>query len=44
MMSLTPARILGLDARKGSLDEGKDADIVVFDSRIHVVTTISEGL
>ena len=43
MMSLTPARILGLDARKGSLDEGKDADIVVFDSRIHVVTTISEG-
>ena len=40
MMSLTPARILGLDARKGSLDEGKDADIVVFDSRIHFVTTI----
>ena len=43
MMTLTPARILGIGARKGSLDEGKDADIVVFDSQIHVATTISEG-
>lgn len=43
MMTLTPARILGVDARKGSLDVGKDADIVVFDRNIHVKTTISEG-
>ena len=29
MLSLTPARLCGLSARKGSLEAGKDADIVV---------------
>ena len=43
LRTLTPARILGIVARNGSLDEGEDADIVVFDSQIHVATTISEG-
>ena len=43
MMSLTPARIMHVDARKGSLEEGKDADIVIFDNQINVITTISEG-
>jgi len=31
MASLNPARVIGLDARKGSLQAGKDADVVVFD-------------
>jgi N-acetylglucosamine-6-phosphate deacetylase len=31
MATLTPARIIGLDDRKGSLEAGKDADIAVFD-------------
>jgi len=31
MASLNPARILGLDDRKGSLEPGKDADIAIFD-------------
>jgi len=31
MASLVPARVIGCDDRKGSLDAGKDADIVVFD-------------
>lgn len=43
MMTLTPARILHVDSQKGSLEEGKDADIVIFDNHINVTTTISEG-
>ncbi len=31
MASLTPARVIGVDARKGSIEPGKDADLVVFD-------------
>ena len=31
MASLTPARVIGVDDRKGSIAAGKDADIVVFD-------------
>ena len=31
MMSLTPARILHIDKEKGSLEIGKDADIVIYD-------------
>jgi N-acetylglucosamine-6-phosphate deacetylase len=31
MASLTPARVIGVDDRKGSIEPGKDADIVVFD-------------
>jgi N-acetylglucosamine-6-phosphate deacetylase len=43
MMTSTPARIAGVDHRKGSLEAGKDADIVIFDDNINVVTTITEG-
>lgn len=32
-LTINPARRYGIDARKGSLDVGKDADIVVFDPR-----------
>ena len=31
MASLTPARVIGVDARKGSLEVGKDADVVIFE-------------
>lgn len=31
MASLTPARVIGVDDRKGSLAAGKDADVVIFD-------------
>lgn len=30
MASLTPARVIGVDDRKGSLEPGKDADIAIF--------------
>jgi N-acetylglucosamine-6-phosphate deacetylase len=38
-----PARLLGLHRRKGSLDVGKDADLVLFDERWDVVLTVVEG-
>jgi N-acetylglucosamine-6-phosphate deacetylase len=31
MVTLTPARIIGADGRKGSIEPGKDADLAVFD-------------
>ena len=43
MMTLTPARILHIDKSKGSLEAGKDADIVIFDNQINIIHTISEG-
>ncbi|WP_209328903.1 N-acetylglucosamine-6-phosphate deacetylase [Lunatimonas salinarum] len=43
MMSTTPARICGVQQRKGSLTVGKDADIVVFNDDICVQHTIVEG-
>ena len=43
MMTQTPAEIIGVADRKGSLEAGKDADIVIFDEAITVHYTISEG-
>ncbi len=43
MATLTPATILKIDNAKGSIDTGKDADIVVFDEEINVRMTIVEG-
>jgi N-acetylglucosamine-6-phosphate deacetylase len=38
-----PARLLGLDKRKGSLAMGKDADLVIIDSDLSVHATIVAG-
>jgi N-acetylglucosamine-6-phosphate deacetylase len=43
MMTSTPARIIGVGERKGSLTTGKDADILLFDEKINVSTTIIGG-
>lgn len=43
MASLTPARVLGLDAKKGSIEAGKDADLVIMDQKFHVQYTIVQG-
>lgn len=43
MMSLTPARIMGVDHIKGSIAEGKDADIVFFNKDLQVSLTMIEG-
>jgi len=43
MITATPARILGVGDRKGSLAVGKDADIVIFDDDIFVAATVVGG-
>jgi N-acetylglucosamine-6-phosphate deacetylase len=43
MATATPARIMGVDSRKGSLLAGKDADIVIFDENITIDTTLVQG-
>jgi len=44
MMTLTPAKMMKVDDRKGSIEVGKDADIVIFDDNINVSHTIVEGV
>ncbi|MEM1759735.1 MAG: N-acetylglucosamine-6-phosphate deacetylase [Thermofilaceae archaeon] len=41
--TLNPARLLGIDDRKGSLAVGKDADLVIFDENFTVHYTILGG-
>jgi N-acetylglucosamine-6-phosphate deacetylase len=36
MASLTPARVLGMEAKKGSVETGKDADLVLLDENLAV--------
>lgn len=43
MITETPARIMNLFTDKGSLEKGKDADIVLFDDHINVKTTLVKG-
>ena len=38
--SLTPSRILGLEQKKGSIEPGKDADLVVLNEQLDVVLTM----
>ncbi|MFD9066626.1 amidohydrolase family protein, partial [Kitasatospora purpeofusca] len=39
----TPARLLGLGDRTGSIAPGKDADLVVLTPRLHVRHTVLQG-
>jgi N-acetylglucosamine-6-phosphate deacetylase len=43
MMTETPARIMGIHNRKGSLVAGKDADIIIFDNEIDIKMAIVGG-
>lgn len=43
MASLSPANIIGIGDRKGSLVAGKDADIVIFDDNVDIMQTIVSG-
>ncbi len=43
MATLTPAEILGVSNRKGSLEKGKDADVVIFDEKLNVRKTLCKG-
>ena len=43
MASETPARLMGVSDRKGSLQRGKDADIVILDRKLNVRSVWSMG-
>ena len=43
MASLVPAEVLGIENKKGSLEVGKDADIVVMDKDCNISMTIING-
>lgn len=43
MLTVNPARIMGIDHKKGSLQVAKDADIVLFDETVSVERTFVKG-
>jgi len=43
LATINPARLLGIDEKKGSLGVGKDADIVIFDKKFDVKLTMIHG-
>jgi len=43
MASLNPARAMGLDSDKGSLQVGKDADLILIDEDINIYLTMVQG-
>lgn len=43
MISLNPAKLMGVDNRKGSIAIGKDADLLVFDEEINIKKIMVRG-
>ncbi|HHT95369.1 MAG TPA: N-acetylglucosamine-6-phosphate deacetylase [Clostridia bacterium] len=43
MSSVTPARIMGIDKQTGSLEKGKEADVIVFDNDINMHAVFVKG-
>jgi N-acetylglucosamine-6-phosphate deacetylase len=43
MATMSPAVVVNVDGKKGSLEPGKDADIVIIDDEINVHLTIVKG-
>lgn len=43
MATATPARVLGLNQQKGSIEVGKDADLVVLNDKLDVMVTMRNG-
>ncbi len=43
MITITPARIMNMDNKKGSIVVSKDADLVIFDDDINIHATMVEG-
>ena len=43
MMTLTPARVMGIADRKGSIEVGKDADLLIFNADIEMQRVILAG-
>lgn len=44
MASLTPAKAIGIDNHKGSIEIGKDADLLLLDENINIIASIVGGI
>jgi N-acetylglucosamine-6-phosphate deacetylase len=44
MLTANPARLLGLDGKKGALAPGADADLVFLDARLEVAGVMTRGV
>lgn len=44
IMSATPARLIGLDKTKGTIEQGKDADLVIVDKEFNVKKVFLKGI
>ncbi len=44
LVSLNPAKVIGVDADYGSLDIGKVADINIFDANFNIIRTFVDGI
>ena len=43
MASLNPAKLLGIDDKVGSIEQGKKANLILIDDTVRVKTVILEG-
>ena len=43
MATLTPARVIGIDQRVGSIEPGKDANLIAIDEKVNVFLTLMRG-
>lgn len=43
MITLNPARVMKVDTEKGSIEKGKDADVVIFNDQIQIQYTMVRG-
>ncbi len=43
MATMNPARVIGMEDRKGGIAPGKDADLVILDERLNVCSTVLKG-
>ena len=43
LVTVNPAVCLGVQAQKGSLEPGKDADMVIFDEQLNILQTFVKG-
>ena len=43
LMTVNPARAMRMDDRKGSIEVGRDADMVLLDDELNVAATIGLG-
>jgi len=43
MATVNPAKVIGVEDRKGSIEPGKDADLVILDEKLNICSTIVKG-